>query len=133
MRAQVQQSLFRASIRIERRSRYAVGVDAALLSRTFPNIEVRVINISETGCLFRSNLALPVGASILLTIPDIGSHRAVVRRVDGDDCGASFRTPVGKREMTLLRAAGAARDSGPNDVLRGTRKLLAVLQARLGA
>lgn len=135
MTERIQTLTMRASLKVERALRYSTDVLAEAMLLDLPTVDVRMVNISKSGCLFLSPFDLPIGTSVLLTISGIGMHGAIVRRADGASHGASFRTPLSERDLDTVRRLETAFKGVKEDVvpapITGARKLLASLQARL--
>jgi hypothetical protein len=97
---------FRGSVEVEqkpRSERVAIGRSGTLRERDKFAADVLVEDVSETGCMFRLDVALPIGTLISIGIPGTGMHAARVSRVDRDEHGCSFLLPIGPDEIALAQ------------------------------
>lgn len=87
---------------------------SALLHHDYQSSTVRLRNISETGAMIQSDLALPIGSEPLLDVGDAGSVFATVIWVVGDQAGLHFKTPFDLSHLARSRPQVApARWTGP--------------------
>jgi hypothetical protein len=97
---------FRGSVEIEetpRSKRVVIGRSGTLRERDKFAADVMIEDVSETGCMFRSDAALPIGTLISIGIPGTGMHAARVSRVDRDQHGCSFLLPISPDDIALAQ------------------------------
>lgn len=126
--------------------RMTLNESTRLRPNDWSSLEVRVIDLSETGFRAACKARLQRGGSISLDIAGIGPVEAQVEWQRGDLFGARFYLPIDldrcawspvERESVLARLLvdrAAARRAGRSDVERKLRKqILHTLPMRKGA
>jgi len=64
-------------------------------------VQLALVDLSETGFLMESDVALSVGESFSIGIPGVAMHGATVRRVDGNRYGCEFLYPLTAEELAI--------------------------------
>lgn len=60
---------------------------------------VGVFNLSATGCLIRSEIALEPGQDVRIGLPGVGAFLATVVRTDGLEAGCQFHRPLSHSQL----------------------------------
>lgn len=86
-------------------TRQVLGTDATLRDTGRSPYDVRIGEISSTGCHIATLLELPIGALVTIGIPEIGIHEArLVRETDGG-YGCAFTRALTSNELGAAMAA----------------------------
>jgi PilZ domain len=104
---------FRGSVEVEQRPRsrrVAIGRSGTLRERDKFATDVVIEDVSETGCMFRSDMALTVGTLLSIGIPGTGMHAARISRVDGDAVGCSFLLPINAEDIASAQIVETVAD-----------------------
>jgi hypothetical protein len=102
----------RGSIILGRAERAPVRRRGTLRERNKFASDVLIEDLSETGCLFRSNVPLPVGSLISVGIPGIAMHAARISRVDGEAHGCSFLIPITADDIAAAQVIETVAEGG---------------------
>lgn len=96
--------------------RICVDIAAPLRSRSGAVAVGRIVNISRSGALIRTNAALPLFARVDIYLEGC-SVPSFVARVDGRDIGVEWCEPAHEVLRTMLRPAHAVADPPPAPAL----------------
>ena len=88
-------------------TRHRLMTGASIAGASVAGAPVSLCNLSLTGVLIESELALPAGAPLTLDIPNVGKVEATVAWTSGDLHGAQFTTPLS--QAALADALGASK------------------------
>ena len=77
-----------------RAQRLPVEVDATMRELGATGVEARVLNISTTGFMARTDEHFEVGSRVWLLLPGRERASAVVKWTAGDKIGAEFAEPI---------------------------------------
>jgi hypothetical protein len=101
---------FVARLDMKRPARIDVDRAATLRDASGEPLDVIVDNLSISGCLITTNLALVEGDSISIGIPGIGARDAWISRVDAPRYGCAFARPITNAEVAAARSANSLID-----------------------
>ena len=90
-------------------SRISVDITAPLRRASGCRSLARIVNISRSGALIRTDAVLPLFARVDIYLAGRGVP-SFVARVDGDDIGVEWCEPAHEVLTALLRPAHAAAD-----------------------
>ena len=77
-----------------RAERLPVDFDATMRELGASGVEAKVLNLSETGFMARTDVLFEVGSRVWLLLPGRERASAVVKWTAGDKLGAEFAEPV---------------------------------------
>ncbi len=83
-----------------RATRLPVKVDATMRELGATGVEARVLNISTTGFMARTDEHFEVGTRVWLLLPGRERASAVVKWTAGDKIGAEFAEPIALDDLT---------------------------------
>ncbi len=77
-----------------RAARLPVEFDATMRELGANGVDAKVLNISETGFMAKTEIHLEVGSRVWLLLPGRDRASAVVKWTAGDKIGAEFAEPI---------------------------------------
>jgi hypothetical protein len=77
-----------------RAERLPVDFDATMRELGASGVEAKVLNLSETGFMARTDVLFEVGSRVWLLLPGRERASALVKWTAGDKLGAEFAEPV---------------------------------------
>lgn len=84
-----------------RATRHPVKVDATMRELGAAGVEAKVLNLSETGFMARTNEHFEVGSRVWLLLPGRDRASAVVKWTAGDKIGAEFAEPISLADFKI--------------------------------
>ena len=82
-----------------------------------------MLNLSTTGCLIRSGIALEEGMAVRIGLQGLGSFEAEVIRFDGLEAGCQFLQPLRQEQIDLAFTKNVVL-SGNWDVISASTEVL---------
>ncbi len=79
--------------------RHDLAADATVRGADRIPVDVLVADLSQTGCLFVSTQALPVGSVVTIGIAGVGLREAVIVRNQDVRFGCTFSVPLTEAEL----------------------------------
>jgi hypothetical protein len=101
---------FVARLDMKRPARIDVDRAATLRDASGEPLDVIVDNLSISGCLITTDLALVEGDPISIGIPGVGARDAWISRVDAPRYGCAFARPISDAEVSAARSANSLVD-----------------------
>jgi len=80
--------------------RHDLAADATVRGPDRVPVDVLVVDLSQTGCLFVSSEAIAVGSVVTIGIAGVGLREALVVRNQDIRFGCTFSVPLTKEELT---------------------------------
>ena len=90
---------------IERAARVRIGRAGTVRDRDRFVVDVSVEDLSTTGCMFRGEFAMELGALLTIGIAGIGMHVARVSRLVDGGAGCAFLIPLSAEDVEIATAA----------------------------
>ncbi|WP_419827523.1 PilZ domain-containing protein [Sphingomonas sp.] len=112
-------------VQVDRAERIDINAPGTIVVRARLPATVQIVNLSRTGCLFRSNDVPDMGAKLRIGIPGIGTRSAIVVRSGTDGIGCAFLEKLRTRDVDRARSARSPDRTEASAAIKALRRDIA--------